>query len=431
MRRRGSLAALLVVLPATLSTFLLLFLPLTGCDGGSGPWVSMIQGRMTYNGAPVAGGNVYLAQEVQVAFAGRGLVWQRSSVSNAWGFYSFTGLDAGEYYVYGGRGRSGPTYFSHLSQLSDSLVIDEETRSQVANLELIRVVCDGGLSGMVGELLGGMPPAVPVEGAVVSIWRLEGTERVWVADTMTDADGRYVFENVCTGIYDVYASHEPVGAPEPFPVVGQILDLWFDGEEDLELPLLILGQTIVRKPAIYLYPEREERFRVELVCGDGTWLVSSDPPYGEGWEVTVALDGLIDGRYDYLFYEVSISDYPELAAGWCLERDRLAEQLPVALTEAGLNETERADFMEYWEPLLQDSPWWLVYPVIDVDADAWVELQVTPAPAAVRRVWLFLRGSDVPRVLPAPEIPPLSRHGTVLVEWGGVLAPQPRHLVCR
>jgi hypothetical protein len=195
------------------------------------------------------------------------------------------------------------------------------------------------------------------------------------------------------------------------------------GKDRIRLDSLILREVMVEKPAVYIYPEVAGRFEVALEFGAGVGLTASEPEYGDGWDVQVAGDGRIDGTWDYLFYEISLKGWPRIPSGWCLAHSDLAGGLASISTELGLNAAERADFLDYWLPRLPRRDYYEIHPVLGSDLDAWVELDVKPAPASVLRFWLFMRGADEPVDLPAPRIPSSERSGTTVVEWGGAVIP--------
>jgi len=174
-----------------------------------------------------------------------------------------------------------------------------------------------------------------------------------------------------------------------------------------------------RAPNLYLYPEVTTEVSVRLAFPQGGEVVVSEPPYADGWQVRVDPDGMIDDQWGYLFYEARLPRRVQTDRGWVLDGADLEAELRGLLTRLGLQGREIDDFVDYWTPELSGAAWWAVYPM---EADALVTLHIDPAPARVRRVWLYLEPLSAPVSLPEPpQLAPLDREGFVAVEWGVVL----------
>ncbi len=387
---------------------------LAGCDDGGRPRVAQVEGRVLAGLEPEPGAVVHLWQLADY-YGLLSLDYRDSTVADLRGLYRFTGLEAGTYHATAGvRDASGRLVA--VSPLSDALVVAASGGSPRADLSLRDVVCGGTLAGRVVDAAGD-----PVSEALVAVSRMDGDAWRHVAGTATAADGSYAFGGLCTGTYRI-SGDLPIVLPDDPVAEGVIQDLWHPGRGTVTAPDLLIDQCVVRKPAIYLYPPRTMRFRVELEPAADVALIASDPPYGDGWQVTAAPDGRLDGRRDYLFYEVATSRQATGGDGWCLAEADLPAALPRLLAALGLQAGEIDDLLAYWRPLLRGRPYWAIRPVVDGGVDAWVRLHVRPAPDSVRRVWLFFRGLDAPVALTAPELPGFARRGIVLVEWGGALA---------
>jgi len=184
---------------------------------------------------------------------------------------------------------------------------------------------------------------------------------------------------------------------------------------------LYLAEMVAMKPNIYLYPEQTTEVAVELALRPGYRLLASEPDYGAGWRVEAAPDGLIDGRWGFLFYEASVPPGVDTASGWSVPRAELAGFFDAVLVAYGFNATERADFVDYWVEALPPAPHYHVYALRDRAVDAKVGLDVQPPPDSSLRLWLAIHPAEQPLSLPAPAIEPLQREGFTLVEWGVVL----------
>lgn len=182
-------------------------------------------------------------------------------------------------------------------------------------------------------------------------------------------------------------------------------------------------ELVADKPVIYLYPETETAVHVE-VEPDGV-PGTTYPAYGSGWDITAAPDGSLTdaegNRYPYLFWEGTIRSEYDFSEGFCVKREDSAAFLEDTLPKLGLSEPEMREFIVYWLPILEASP----YNLISFQTDAYTDharLQITPEPDTVIRVFMAFRQLQspveiAPQTLTAPE-----RTGFTVVEWGGSLA---------
>jgi len=395
-------------------------LSLGACSDGGGilPPAGDVTGRVQYGGAPQSGASVYLLRQLGIPFAPAAVLMD-STRSDAGGWFAFGGLADGDYAVYAGVWNAGGG-FRLVSPVSDEF--EAGSKSSGADLELIQVVAAGGVKGTVIEMAG--QPAAPSADANVTLYRYEGGDKVPAATTKTDAAGSYAFAGVATGNYVVYvAKLSGLDSPYPSYMTGESDIVFCDGTAVTDAPEVVISDIQVDKPALYLYPERTTDFDVRLRLGRGVRLTASEPEYGDGWQVRVEPTGLIDGRWDYLFYEVGMAGRPQVPHGWCLRGDRLDAGLRRVTAALGLNEAESEACVEYWLDRLPRRAWYTVCPLVDDELDGLVALDITPAPDTIRRFWLLFEGADAPRELPAPTLAPFVRRGVVAVEWGGALAP--------
>jgi hypothetical protein len=120
--------------------------------------------------------------------------------------------------------------------------------------------------------------------------------------------------------------------------------------------------AIPRKPNIYLYPETTTRVKVTLISQKGNYITISIPPYNNGWEVTAEPSGIIDGEYEYLFYEGSEIKLHSTNFGWSVSASELWQFLPEKMVEYGFNEKEIKDFVSYWQVHLPQSEYYEIIP---------------------------------------------------------------------
>ena len=175
------------------------------------------------------------------------------------------------------------------------------------------------------------------------------------------------------------------------------------------------------KPVIYLYPQTDKDVTVLLdYNGD---LTCTYPEYQNGWQVTAAPDGTLttpDGKqYNYLYWEGENHFTADFSQGFVVKGEETASFLEEALSQLGLTPREANEFIVYWLPQMQNSP----YNLISFQQEAYTQnaiLSVSPQPDTVIRVNMAWKPLEKPipvekQTLSAPE-----RTGFTLVEWGGV-----------
>jgi hypothetical protein len=146
-----------------------------------------------------------------------------------------------------------------------------------------------------------------------------------------------------------------------------------------EMPIMTGWWQPSCKPAIYLYPESEQRVNVQVSIPNG-FVTYTDPVYPKGgWDVLAKPSGQLQylrnnfsdstgkinyptGIFPYLYYEGKVADSavrkPE--EGYVTSYDQLASFFDELLFKLGLNEKEAGEFREYWLKALPPSPYYFV-----------------------------------------------------------------------
>jgi hypothetical protein len=232
-----------------------------------------------------------------------------------------------------------------------------------------------------------------------------------VLEFQTDAQGRfsaalapgsYIFEFSVPGDSTLYV--EPVVIDGPY--------------KDVFIP----NHAVAFKPNIYLYPQTVTDLQVRIAFPYGGKVLCSSPEYGDGWNITVAPSGLIDGQYSFLFYESVQGDRCQYQRGWVIGREDLSGFFRENLEIAGFIDIEIYDFLSYWIPRLDEFPYYAIYPQYNADLARMNALQFSVQPDSILRLFYAIRGLETGNiVLPAPEIPAMEQTGFVVREWGVML----------
>lgn len=174
------------------------------------------------------------------------------------------------------------------------------------------------------------------------------------------------------------------------------------------------------KPVIYLYPEEEMEVSVKLNL-DGE-LICTYPAYNSGWEVTAYPDStLTDDKgqtYNYLYWEGETYTQYDLSKGFCVKGVDTAVFLEDALDKLGLTRREANEFIVYWLPLMERNPYNVISFQTDIYTDA-AQLEVTPTPDTMIRVFMAWQACDRFVELPEQELRAPERSGFTVIEWGG------------
>lgn len=180
---------------------------------------------------------------------------------------------------------------------------------------------------------------------------------------------------------------------------------------------------LAKKPVIYLYPAEITDVSVNVKPASG--ISYSEPQITPtGWNVTANPDGtLIDANntiWPYLFWEGNPWKLPIPEAGFVISQAEVSSFFDEKLSFLGLNITEIKDFKEYWVPVMQGSPYYLVSFVDQLIFNEFAPLTITPTPDTIIRVYFHHERLDKPiDVIPQLLEPAPKRTGFVVTEWGG------------
>lgn len=201
--------------------------------------------------------------------------------------------------------------------------------------------------------------------------------------------------------------------------------------EQSTIPFIADWLTPYCKPAIYLYPEQDTNVSVQ-VKPQGKMLLTIPEYPANGWEVLAKHNGDIYSgttRFDYLYYEASIPDEKIIkpTEGFVVQKNNLKPFLTDLLPKLGLNEKEKAQFIEYWIKVLPSSPFYGVKIIPVSNLDAISPLTIYPTPENIIRVTLYFEPLATIPAWKTPSISTPSRDGFTVVEWGGLFKQDKDH----
>lgn len=188
---------------------------------------------------------------------------------------------------------------------------------------------------------------------------------------------------------------------------------------------------LVKKPAIYLYPQIETEISLKIDY-DGK-LLFTYPEYKVGWNVTASPNGTLrnntDNReYSYLFWEGEKKyndSQTSYSNGFVVYKDSIVDFLQDILPKIGLNPNEYNEFIIFWVPYLQHNDWNFIHFRIGEDYNIISRNIVNPKPDTEIRVFMEFKKVDKPFEIEPQKIMTPLRKGFTLVEWGGAELKQP------
>ncbi|MFA6098730.1 MAG: hypothetical protein WCV50_03065 [Patescibacteria group bacterium] len=218
---------------------------------------------------------------------------------------------------------------------------------------------------------------------------------------------------------DTKPDYETFTASHPFFYWKDPFDHWVRFKQVSFLPAVECG-----KPVIYLYPEQTTKVNVQVAPNGGFSL--TDPVYPNGgWNVTAHPNGELEydgmATYPYLFWEGFGFNYEMPKQGFVVKNTEVAALLQDKLTLLGLNAQEKSDFLNFWVPKLQDSPYYFITFVDQSAFEKLAPLTVAPAPDSIIRVFMDYQPLESPYSVEPLNIKTPQRYGFTVVEWGGAL----------
>ena len=179
-----------------------------------------------------------------------------------------------------------------------------------------------------------------------------------------------------------------------------------------------------KKPIIYLYPEEITNVTVEL--GMPQNITHSYPKYVAPWQVQAEPNGdltdLKTGRHYYALYwegkNIVSTNTP--TEGFIVKGSDTVSFLEEKLDLLGLTEREANEFIIYWLPKLESSPYNFIRFQTLKEQNQNMPLLITPVPQTLIRVMMEYTPLNKPIKIMKQKLPkPPKRSGFTVVEWGG------------
>jgi hypothetical protein len=184
------------------------------------------------------------------------------------------------------------------------------------------------------------------------------------------------------------------------------------------------NRVVVYEPNIYLYPAGQSQIHVNLSFPYGGKIITSIPYYGNGWIVDVDTSGLINDKYEYLFYESELPDVWQLNEGWIIKRSELYKFFTDNMLRYGFYGREIKDFTDYWIPRLVNSEYYEIYPQESDIINTVIKLGISKPADNILRLFYVIKGvnNDTNNKINMPiENIQFKRSGFCVTEWGVIL----------
>ena len=188
-----------------------------------------------------------------------------------------------------------------------------------------------------------------------------------------------------------------------------------------KIPTFIGGYA---KPVLYLYP-KSDNTKVEISFEKPELLTTTYPKYKSSWKVTADKNGDLkdsDGKYYYgLYWEESGYVQVDFKEGFYVTDENAIDFLEKKLSQIGLNDRERNEFIMYWLPILEKNKKNLVYFELTSSRQNYNRLIINPKPDSLLRVAIHVKKVNNKTDIKEEKLPKFKRNGFTAVEWGGVI----------
>lgn len=179
------------------------------------------------------------------------------------------------------------------------------------------------------------------------------------------------------------------------------------------------NSVTIKKPAVYLYPLENSVIKIQLEINGK--IIQDIPDYNQGWEVFVTQDGIIENKYDYLFYEAKLNKIELPNKSWIVKSEDLDSWFELNLIKLGLNQKEKNQFKEYWLKELPESNYYEIKLLENSFLKENMDLIISPQPDTLIRLNFYFKPIKEKIDILEPVIITPERNGFTVVEWGGMI----------
>lgn len=176
------------------------------------------------------------------------------------------------------------------------------------------------------------------------------------------------------------------------------------------------------KPVIYLYPSQPTDVTIQHL--NAHQFTFSYPKYEKEWKFKAFPNGDIENeqgkRFPYLFWEGLSKLKTSFKMGYCVKKDSIVAFLEDKLAYQGLNYKEITDFITYWGPRMQHSPYYLIY-FANQEFEQEYPVKIFPVPDTELRVFMVAKPSSYFVKMKEQPLSKKERKGFSYIEWGGKL----------
>lgn len=201
-----------------------------------------------------------------------------------------------------------------------------------------------------------------------------------------------------------------------FPFLVSLIAI--NGNDRDTIILEVNSQIMVYKPNIYIYPINPIKLGLEITFPLGGSITESIPEYNNGWFVNVDSNGIINNKFNYLFYESIQPNIFQYYKGWCIAQADLKTFFEKNMTLYNFSKNEITDFTDYWVPKLIENDYYLIYPQTNEIIDKIIQLNFSIRPNEVNRLFYGIVGINMYTEIEAPPIVKFNRNGFYIMEWG-------------
>lgn len=185
--------------------------------------------------------------------------------------------------------------------------------------------------------------------------------------------------------------------------------------------LILINETTIKKPILYLYPTTTEKIQIKLEKDN--LIKTSYPKYNKGWEVIASPDGNLqinNKNYYGLYWDEKNMQKTNFKTGFYVEKEEALNFLEEKLAIIGLNEREANEFIIYWLPVLERNEKSLIYFELTEEREQHNKLNINPKPDSLLRIVIHIKRVNKKTTIKEEYLPTFERKGFVAVEWGGI-----------